>query len=149
MMTTLHSAMIHDTASLPPIVVTEPDYDKLVRFVDRQSAALPRVTRFLENELGRAEIVPSRNVPPDVVTMNSRLLFRTAANGLSRAVTLVYPAEADLMAGRLSIMTPVGVALLGLRSGQSMTWEDRIGETKTLTVQHVLFQPEATGQFDL
>ena len=148
-MTATPSETLHDTAALPPIVVTEPDYDKLIRFVERQSTAMPRVMRFLEQELDRAELVPARQVPRDVVTMNSRLLFRMTENALSRAVTLVYPAEADLMAGRMSILTPVGVALLGLHAGQSMSWEDRVGETKTLTVQHVLFQPEASGRFDL
>lgn len=148
-MTALQSEKIRDTANLPPIVVTENDYEKLTRFVDRQTPAMPRVTQFLAQELDRAELIPSRQVPRDVVTMNSRLLFRTMADGLSRAVTLVYPAEADLRAGRLSILTPVGVALLGLRPGQSMAWEDRTGEIKTLTVQHVLFQPEASGRFDL
>lgn len=148
-MTAMSSETIHDTAALPPIVVTEPDYDKLIRFVERQSSAMPRVMQFLEQELDRAELVPAREVPRDVVTMNSRLLFRMTANGLSRAVTLVYPTEADLMAGRMSILTPAGVALLGLRAGQSMSWEDRVGEIKTLTVQHVLFQPEASGRFDL
>ncbi len=148
-MTAMPVESLHDTATRPPIVVTESDYDKLIRFVERQSAAMPRVMRFLEQELDRAEVVAAQSVPRDVITMNSRLLFRMMENGLSRAVTLVYPAEADLMAGKMPILTPVGAALLGLRAGQSMSWEDRIGETKTLTVQHVLFQPEASGRFDL
>lgn len=148
-MTAMMSESGHAITARPPIVVTEPDYDKLIRFVERQSNAMPRIVRFLEQELDRAELVPAQEVPCDVVTMNSRLLFRMTENALSRAVTLVYPAEADLMAGRMSILTPAGVALLGLRAGQSMSWEDRVGETKTLTVQHVLFQPEASGRFDL
>jgi regulator of nucleoside diphosphate kinase len=148
-MTDVHTERIADVANLPALMVTDRDYEKLISFIDRHSTAMPRVARFLEQELERAELVPSRNIPSDVVTMNSRLLFRTTADGLSRAVTLVYPAEADLLAGRLSIMTPAGVALLGLRAGQSMPWEDRTGAIKTLTVQHVLYQPEANGRFDL
>jgi regulator of nucleoside diphosphate kinase len=148
-MTALHPEPIRQDTALPPIVVTEQDYETLIRYVDRRGLEMPRVTRFLEQEIERAELIPARKVPRDVVTMNSRLLFRTNANGLSRAVTLVYPGEADLMAGKLSILTPVGVALLGLRPGQSMAGEDRVGEVKTLVVQHVLYQPEASGRFDL
>lgn len=148
-MTSLHPEQTDQLASLPPIIITEQDYENLLRYADRRSMDMPRVTRFLEQELGRAELIPSRKVPRDVVTMNSRLLFRTNANGWARAVTLVYPAEEDLLVGKLSILTPVGVALLGLREGQSMAWEDRVGEIKTLFVQHVLYQPEANGQLGL
>jgi regulator of nucleoside diphosphate kinase len=148
-MTTMHTEQKRPAINLPPIVITDHDHEKLSRFVERQSLDLPYVTEFLEQELVRARVVPSREIPRDVVTMNSRLVFRTEVTGLSRAVTLVYPAEADLMTGRLSILTPVGVALLGLRPGQAMPWEDRTGRIKTLTIQQVQFQPEASGRFDL
>ncbi len=148
-MATPHIDQAPRASTLPAIIITDRDHDKLSRFVERQSLDLPHVTEFLEQELGRARLVSSRDIPPDVVTMNSRLKFRTAMTGVSRAVTLVYPAEADLLAGKLSILTPVGVALLGLRPGQTMPWEDRTGRIKTLTVQQVLFQPEASGRFDL
>ena len=148
-MATPQIAPMYRTEILPAIVITEQDHEKLSRFVERQSVNLPHVTAFLERELDRARVVPSHDIPGDVVTMNSRLTFRTEITGLSRAVTLVYPTEADLMAEKLSILTPVGIALLGLRPGQTMPWEDRTGRIKTLTVQRILFQPEANGCFDL
>jgi regulator of nucleoside diphosphate kinase len=137
------------SAHLPPIVVTTLDHERLSRFIERRAKDLPAVTSFLEQELGRAELVDSRAVPRDVVTMNSRLTFRTAADGLTRTVTLVYPADADMIAGKLSILTPIGVALLGLRPGKAMPWEEPVGMLKTLVVQNVLYQPEAAGRYDL
>lgn len=148
-MTALNQHHRSKQVSLPPILVTDHDYEKLIRFVERSFADLPRVIGFLKQELDRADLVAPQKVPRDVVTMNSRLTFRTNADGISRTVTLVYPGQADLLAGRLSILTPVGVALLGLQPGQTMTWEDRMGDVKTLVVQNVLYQPEANGQFDL
>lgn len=148
-MTTPHLDYAPRANTLPAIVITDRDHDRLSRFVERQSLELPHVTEFLEQELVRAHVMPSSEIPPDVVTMNSRLIFRTDVTGLSRAVTLVYPEEADLKMGKLSILTPVGVALLGLRPGQTMPWEDRTGQIKTLTLKQVLFQPEASGRSDL
>lgn len=139
----------HGANTLPPITITRSDHDRLSRFIERAPADRLRVFDFLEQELERADLVSPHEVPRDVVTMNSRLLFRMNTTGLSRAVTLVYPGEADLMSGKVSILTPVGVALLGLRPGRPMPWEDRMGETKTLVVQQVLFQPEANKRFDL
>jgi len=131
--------------SLPPIVVGERDYRKLSELSDRTARGLPKVSDFLAAELDRAKILPDELLPRDVVTMDSRVVFRMAATGLGRVVTLVYPADADILKGKLSILTPVGTALLGLSPGQSMSWEDRTGEIKSLTLQTVLSQPQATG----
>ncbi len=127
---------------LPPIVVGERDYRKLSELSDRTAYELPKISGFLAAELDRAKILPDRELPPDVVTMESRVVFRMAATGLGRVVTLVYPAEADILKAKLSILTPVGTALLGLSPGQSMSWEDRTGALKTLTLQTVLSQPQ-------
>lgn len=128
---------------LPPIVVGERDYQKLSDLSDRTARSLPKVSGFLAAELDRAKIVADELLPRDVVTMGSRVVFRMAPAGLGRVATLVYPAEADILKRRLSILTPVGTALLGLSPGQSMSWEDRTGEMKTLTLQTVLSQPQA------
>jgi len=130
---------------LPPIVVGERDYRKLSELSDRTARELPKISGFLAAELDRAKILPDRQLPPDVVTMDSRVQFHMAASGSGRIVTLVYPAEADIQKGKLSILTPVGTALLGLSPGQSMSWEDRKGELKTLTLQAVLSQPQTAS----
>ena len=131
---------------LPPIVVGERDYRRLSELSDRTAHELPKISSFLAAELDRAEILPDQQLPPDVVTMESRVEFRMAESGPGRVVTLVYPAEADIQKGKLSILTPVGTALLGMSPGQSMSWEDRTGELKTLTLQAVLSQPQPQPQ---
>jgi regulator of nucleoside diphosphate kinase len=91
-------------------------------------------------ELERAQVVPDGTVPDDVVRMGSFIRFRTDG-GNEREVELVYPADADIAAGRVSVLTPVGTALLGLRSGQSITWLTRDGRKQLLTVLGVT-QPD-------
>jgi regulator of nucleoside diphosphate kinase len=90
----------------------------------------------LLNELDRARVVEDADVPSDIVRMGSSVEYRTDA-GQTQTVTLVYPVDADIAAGRISIMTPVGTALIGLRQGQSITWRDRNGKRHMLTVLSV------------
>lgn len=126
---------------LPNIVISKPDHARLTKFIGRHGSEFFSISDFLERELERARVVHPYEVPRDVVTMDSQVRFRSASN--ERTVTLVYPEQADILKGRLSILTPVGVALLGLAAGESMEWRGRTGEIKTLTVQQVIYQPEA------
>jgi regulator of nucleoside diphosphate kinase len=84
-------------------------------------------------ELERAQVVPDSAVPGDVVRMGSRVRFR-ADGGTERTVELVWPAEADIAANKVSVLTPVGTALIGLKAGQSITWLTRDGRKQVLTV---------------
>lgn len=102
----------------------------------------------LAPELDRADIVPFHAVPPDVVTMNSRVAFRDETTGESRVVTIVYPQEADPSEGKISVMAPVGSALLGLSVGQSIDWCFPDGRPRTLRVVELLYQPEAAADPD-
>lgn len=81
-------------------------------------------------------MVPAREVGADVITMSSRVVFTDDA-GETHDVTLVYPEEADMEKSRLSVLTPVGAALIGLKVGQSIEWRTRLGEERTLTVLKV------------
>jgi regulator of nucleoside diphosphate kinase len=99
----------------------------------------------LAPELDRADIVPFRTVPPDVVTMNSRVAFEDETAGEFRIVTIVYPQEADPSEGKVSVMAPVGSALLGLSVGQSIEWCFPDGRPRTLRVVELIYQPEAAG----
>ena len=90
----------------------------------------------LHYELDRARVVPATKLPADVVRMGSSLTYRPD-NGPSRSVSLVYPAQADISTGRISILTPVGTALIGLAVGQSITWMSRDGHTRMLTLLSV------------
>lgn len=96
-------------------------------------------------ELERAEVVDDNALPVDAVRMGSSVRYRT--NGAAeRQVTLVFPKDADIAEGRISVLTPVGTALLGLRPGQSITWLTRDGRTQVLTV--VAVSPPAADDDD-
>ena len=96
----------------------------------------------LRRELERAVVVSSAAVPPDVATMNSRVSYTDDCDGLTRTVSLAYPAEADAAAGKVSILEPVGLALLGLSVGQSIEWDFPDGSRRRLTLNQVQYQPE-------
>src|SRR3546814_1517139 len=92
----------------------------------------PAVSGLLLQEIDRAKIHTADKVPGDVVTMHSRAEFVDEGNGQSRTVELVYPVDADIDAGRISIMTPIGAGLIGMREGQSILWPDRDGQQRRL-----------------
>jgi len=97
----------------------------------------------LADELDLAIVVPLDRIPRDVVTMNTRLIYADESTGVTREVELVYPNEADPLAGKISILAPVGCALLGLRAGQSIDWNLPNGQVHRLRVERVLFQPQS------
>lgn len=129
--------------TLPPIIVTREDHDRLSDLASAALQNLPAVAEFLAAELDRARIVAAGDIAPDIVTMNARVEFRDDQTGGTRVATLVYPGEQDIIAGKVSILTPVGTALLGLAEGQSIAWQTRTGGRKSLTVLRLLFQPES------
>ena len=120
----------------PDITVSEIDYDRLVDLASSARARSPEVADELLSELDRAEIVAATVVPPGVVRMGSTVEFESERGGRTR-VTLVFPGEADVAGGRISIMTPIGTALLGLSAGQSIAWTARDGRRYDLTVLSV------------
>ena len=129
-------------AELPEIYLTQDDMDRLLALVDAYPGK-----RFdkLEAELLRARVVPREKIPPDVVTMNSRVVFENES-GERREVTLVYPGSADIGAGKISVLVPIGTALLGLRVGQSIDWEGPGGAKQRYRIAAVPYQPEAAGE---
>lgn len=133
----------HPTTELPQIYLTQNDVDRLLKLIESQPGK-----RFekLERELVRADVVPREKIPQDVVTMNSRVIFENETTRERREVTLVYPGSADIDAGKISVLVPVGTALLGLRVGQSIDWELPGGEKQRYRIVQVPFQPEAAGE---
>ncbi|HEX2115931.1 MAG TPA: nucleoside diphosphate kinase regulator, partial [Alphaproteobacteria bacterium] len=97
-------------------------------------------------ELSRARVVDSERIAPDVVTMHSEVLFRDEESGRERAVTLVYPGEHTAHDGALSVLTPLGAALVGLSEGQTISFETSDGRSRRVSVVRVLSQPEANGR---
>lgn len=118
----------------PPIVLGRSDHEALARLAESITTKNPAVADQLFGELERARVVSDRQLRPDVVRMNSTLRFSTDA-GESRTVTLVFPGEADIAAGKVSVLTPIGAALIGLSVGQSIDWTGRDGRVHRLKVE--------------
>jgi len=126
----------------PRIVVTSTDMERLRTLID--TTAGDRADA-LDAELMRAEVVEPSQIPPDVVTMNSRVVYRDEESHETREVTLSYPQDASLEQGRISVLAPVGAALLGLSVGQEIEWQLPGGKSRRLRVLSVTYQPQAAG----
>jgi len=96
---------------------------------------------LLRDELGRAVVVSADQVPEDVVRMHSRVIYLDKSNDLTREVELCFPDEADLKLGKISVFSPVGSALLGLKVGQEIDWPFPNGESRRLQVMDVMHAP--------
>ena len=102
---------------------------------------------FLTDVLDNCAVVPPREVPPDVVTMYSQVLLQDTASTLRSTLTLCYPQDADPGAGLVSVLSPVGANLLGLRVGTVARWPTPAGEEREAEILALLFQPEASGDY--
>lgn len=121
----------------PPVILIDSEADALADLAVSVEDRHPNVSRLLLEEIERAQTVPASEVPADVVTMMSKVEFFDARTGERHDVQLVYPKDADIAACRLSILTPVGAGLIGLRAGQSISWPDRSGTERVLTIERV------------
>lgn len=132
------------------IAITRFDFDRLEKLVDRLRTRdnLPSIANALEEELDRAEIVDPQAVPPDVVTMNSEATVRDLSTGDVEKLRVVFPAAAAPRKGAISVLAPLGLALLGAREGDEVTWEVP-GGPRHLRVERVTYQPEAAGRYDV
>lgn len=128
------------------ILVTEQDFERLALLIMHSQG--PNALA-LEEELGRAEVVNQKEIPGDVVTMNSVVTFVSRDSGRETEIKLVYPKDADVTKGHVSVLAPVGVALIGLRVGQSIDWPMPNGQSRQLQVTGIKYQPEAQGDWDL
>ncbi len=132
------------------IIVTETDLERLQRTIEQHGGGRnAELAELLEQELARADVTSAQDVPPDVVTMNSTVVFEDEDTGSRREVTLCYPRDARSDEGRISVLAPIGSALIGLSVGQSIQWPVPGGRTKTLRIVAVPYQPEAAGHFHL
>jgi len=120
----------------PAITITRTDSERLWRLAEFFADRNPVVAEELLAELDRAKVVDDGRLAADIVRMGSSLRF-TSDLGEDRRVTLVFPGEADSAEGKVSILTPIGVALIGLAAGQSIDWTARDGRNHRLTVESV------------
>ena len=122
----------------PPIQISTRDLARLEQLLDTLPPTAGVGIEALEAELGRATIVSPEQLPPDVVTMNSTVCFQLAGSHQPFTLTLVYPHEVNHRQDSLSILAPVGSALLGLRKGDSIRWPGPGGKSLEVTIVDVI-----------
>jgi regulator of nucleoside diphosphate kinase len=122
----------------PPIVIAEHEADALYDLALRSRLRHPHSAALLLDELDRAQTLPESELPGDVVTMGSHVLFRDRASGEEHTVQLVYPAAADMAHHRVSVLTPIGAALIGVPRGRAIGWPNRQGESRSLEIVGVI-----------
>jgi regulator of nucleoside diphosphate kinase len=129
----------------PKVIISSLDAARLEALLD----SLPRdafpARDDLEAELARAEIVEPKDIPPTVVTMNSTVSFEVESSGQQFSLTLVYPKDVDASGQKISVLAPVGSALLGLSQGDAIEWPKPGGGKLHVRIKEVTYQPERSG----
>ena len=129
------------------IHVTSDDRKRLQALLSRPTEAMDRDdVSGLVGEVQRAVVVPASEVPPDVITMNTRARLLDLDQRTTLDYTVVYPEDADFAAGRISVVAPIGAAMLGYRVGDEIEWVVPSGPRR-LRVEAILYQPEAAGDY--
>lgn len=131
--------------------LTELDHVRITNLLRRETRERlsPSTTRQIEDTLDACAVVPARRVEADVVTMYSQLLLLDRTSGERSKLTLCYPADAAPADGFISVLSPMGFSLLGLRVGQVARWRTPAGSERELEVLAILFQPEASGDYSM
>ncbi|BCR04884.1 RNA polymerase-binding protein Rnk [Desulfuromonas versatilis] len=133
------------------VYITDYDYKRLGLLLESMNS-VPQNRRndlsCLENELESCRVVAPNEIPANVVTLNSRIRYFNLNSKEERIVTLVFPSNADLSKGRVSIISPLGAAILGYAEGDVVVWKTFSGR-KTIRIEEVIYQPEAAGDFHL
>lgn len=131
----------------PNITLSTLDAERLEKLLAGTSANAFPGKDALEAELARAEVLEPRKMPPNVVTMNSTVRFRVADSAEEFTLTLVYPKDMDASGGKISILAPVGSALLGLAQGDEIEWPKPGGGLLKVRIEEVTYQPERAGEY--
>lgn len=133
------------------IIITRFDADRLIEAIREAQRGDYRGSKYIEGlrrELERAEVVESRDVPGDVITMNSKVRLKDLDTDEEMILTLVFPADANISENRVSVLAPIGTAALGYRLGDVFQW-DVPGGISRLKVEEIIYQPEASGDYHL
>lgn len=129
------------------IYITEADMRRLKPLIEGMKNSRDDL-RGLQAELENARVMAPVDVPPDVITMNSKARLRDLEDGEEVTYTLVFPDQANIEQGRISVVAPIGTAMLGHRVGDEFEWEVPAGSVR-LRVEEVIYQPEAAGHYHL
>ena len=134
------------------IYITKPDHEWLTKLIEiareRESHANREYLDRLEEELDRSEVVQQKNIREDVITMRSTVRVKDLDTNEEMIYRLVFPTEANYDEGRISVLAPIGTAMLGYRRGDVIEWQVPSGVRK-LSVEEVLYQPESKGEYHL
>lgn len=136
-------------SNMDQLHISEIDMKRLKKLIDgilNENTGLNNRVLDLSNEIYRANIVDPKEIPENIVTMNSKV--NLSLNGEEKMITLVYPGEADITDNRLSVLSPVGTAILGYRVGNIINWDVPDGSVK-IHIKELLYQPEAAGDYHL
>ncbi|HTN13892.1 MAG TPA: nucleoside diphosphate kinase regulator [Sphingomonadaceae bacterium] len=125
----------------PPIHMIDSEAESLSNLAIGNAERFPEASELLLREIDRARLHRPGKLPPGIVTMMSTVEFADDSHEAGHRVQLVYPGQADISAGKLSILTPVGAGLIGLAEGQSIIWPGRGGSERVLTIRKVT-QPQ-------
>ena len=133
-------------SSRPKIIISSLDVERLESLLENlPKGAFPGKAQ-LEAELLRADILEPRQMPGNVVTMNSKVRFKVLTSGEDFTYTLVYPKDMDSSSNKISVLAPVGSALLGLSQGDEIEWPAPGGGLLKVRIEEVVFQPERAGE---
>ena len=133
------------------IFITDFDLRRLQNLITDPEVSTERNMKHiheLEGELGKAKVVASRDIPADVVTMNSRVCLEDIDSGDKMTITLAFPQDSDIDQSKISVLAPIGTAIIGYRINDVIEWEVPRG-IRRLKIKKVLYQPESAGDFHL
>jgi regulator of nucleoside diphosphate kinase len=134
-----------------PIYITEFDRDRLQKLIVEAQATDYRKSEYLEKlktEISRAKVVAPQDIPSNVITMNSIVELKDLDTGEKETYTLVFPEDSDPSQGKISVLAPIGTGMLGYKVGDTFEWDVPAGKRR-LQVTQIIFQPEASGNFQL
>lgn len=131
----------------PQLIISSLDAERLEKLLDSLPSESFPGKSDLEAELYRAEIVEPKDIPATVVTMNSTVRFEVDSSQEEFCLTLVYPRDVDGSGGKISILAPVGSALLGLSQGDEIEWPKPGGGKVRVRIQEITYQPERSGEY--
>lgn len=132
------------------ILVTTFDMDRLSSLIKSSRIAGYQQKFYLKQlneELDKAKVVNSQDIPKDIITMNSTVRIRDLSSGEKKDYTLVFPSDARIEEGKISILSAIGIALIGYGTGDIIEWQVPSG-LKRLKIEKILYQPEASGHYD-
>ena len=133
----------------PQITISSLDAMRLEKILDSLSYTQFPNKGDLQEEIDRADIVEPKEMPGNIVTMNSTVFFKVISSGKEFSKTLVYPKDADGSDDKISVLAPIGSALLGMKEGDQIDWPRPGGDVLSVSITSVDYQPERAGEFQL